>query len=228
VERGRRQRARAALRRAPHRTGRRYHRGCAKTPSSLVNRNHMHLDGALSLLSFLLPRSSPMPFPSMISQPNCEPNVCLCDFDCDSFSAGTKQGSLTAWQASSRLVSRRKLRATSPGCGLRAPAPPTGDRRRPRSAFSACANAYISYLFSCSIICYILSVKDRHNGNVLLDATGALIHIDFGFFLTASPGSNLFEGNPPPPLNSTPPFARIYYTHFLNLFKAGSSARHSS
>jgi phosphatidylinositol 4-kinase B len=52
---------------------------------------------------------------------------------------------------------------------------------------------------SFSVICYILSVKDRHNGNVLLDATGALIHIDFGFFLTASPGSNLFEGTSPPP-----------------------------
>jgi hypothetical protein len=52
---------------------------------------------------------------------------------------------------------------------------------------------------TCSVICYILSVKDRHDGNVLLDATGALIHIDFGFFLTASPGSNLFEGKPSRP-----------------------------
>jgi phosphatidylinositol kinase/protein kinase (PI-3 family) len=60
-----------------------------------------------------------------------------------------------------------------------------------------------------SVICYILSVKDRHNGNVLLDATGALIHIDFGFFLTASPGSNLFEGtsSPPPPPSCFSPFA---------------------
>ena len=65
-----------------------------------------------------------------------------------------------------------------------------------------CAHFLTRARFACSVICYILSVKDRHDGNVLLDATGALIHIDFGFFLTASPGSNLFEGKLPAPVQS--------------------------
>mmetsp|Transcript_8469 Transcript_8469/g.27744 ORF Transcript_8469/g.27744 Transcript_8469/m.27744 type:complete len:657 (+) Transcript_8469:49-2019(+) len=58
------------------------------------------------------------------------------------------------------------------------------------------ARNFASSLASYSLLCYALDVKDRHNGNVLLDAAGHVVHIDFGYILGRTPGAINFEDAP--------------------------------
>ena len=47
------------------------------------------------------------------------------------------------------------------------------------------------------IVSYILQIKDRHNGNILIGREGFITHIDFGFLFCTSPRGNLgFEMAP--------------------------------
>ncbi|KAG5745117.1 hypothetical protein H9Q69_012331 [Fusarium xylarioides] len=62
--------------------------------------------------------------------------------------------------------------------------------------FQAGVDAFKKSLAAYSIISYVLQLKDRHNGNVLVDSEGHIIHIDFGFMLSNSPGSVGFEAAP--------------------------------
>ncbi|KJR85850.1 phosphatidylinositol 4-kinase [Sporothrix schenckii 1099-18] len=63
-------------------------------------------------------------------------------------------------------------------------------------AHRAGVDAFKRSLAAYSMISYVLQLKDRHNGNVLVDNEGHIVHIDFGFMLSNSPGSVAFEAAP--------------------------------
>ncbi|KAF9652874.1 kinase-like protein [Thelephora ganbajun] len=99
----------------------------------------------------------------------------------------------------------------------------------PSSAkFARAQRNFAKSLAGCSLITYLLQIKDRHNGNILLDREGHLVHIDFGFMLSNSPGNLGFEAAPfKLPLEYVEVLGGVdseHYREFKRLFKDGFEA----
>ena len=63
--------------------------------------------------------------------------------------------------------------------------------------FKCARGRFVASLAASSIVCFLLQIKDRHNGNILIHRDGRLMHFDFGFLLCQSPGHNFhFETAP--------------------------------
>lgn len=109
-----------------------------------------------------------------------------------------------------------RVTATAPGCGVIDVLPNATSRDmlgreavnglyeyyttkfgpEPSIEFQRARNNLIRSLAAYSVISYLLQFKDRHNGNIMYDDQGHILHIDFGFCFDIVPGGVKFENVP--------------------------------
>ncbi|GAA5911601.1 1-phosphatidylinositol 4-kinase STT4 [Sporobolomyces salmoneus] len=113
------------------------------------------------------------------------------------------------------LVTPYRVTATGPGCGVIDVVPNATSRDEMGRAkindllsfftlkygpvesieFQKARTNFIQSMAAYSLLCYIIQIKDRHNGNIMIDGRGCITHIDFGFLFDIGPGGIKFEPN---------------------------------
>ncbi len=109
-----------------------------------------------------------------------------------------------------------RVTATAPGCGVIDVLPNTISRDmlgreavnglydyfvskyggKQSVRFQEARTNFVKSMAAYSVISYLLQLKDRHNGNIMIDDDGHILHIDFGFCFDIAPGGIRFERAP--------------------------------
>eukprot|EP00435_Cladocopium_sp_Y103_P058771 s24_g20.t1 len=70
---------------------------------------------------------------------------------------------------------------------------PHGFGREKSVSFKTAKLNFIYSMAAYSVVCYVLAIRDRHNGNIMLNDEGHVLHVDFGFMLCGAPGGKAMQ-----------------------------------